>query len=36
MTGGFEHLSASHNHELNHAPLALSHVPHQNFERKSA
>jgi hypothetical protein len=36
MTGGFEHLSAAHEHEHDHAPLHHAHVPHQDFEREHA
>jgi hypothetical protein len=36
MTGGFEHLSAAHEHDHDHAPLHHANVPHQDFEREHA
>lgn len=33
-SGGFEHLSSTHEHEHDHAPLRHSHVAHQDFERE--
>ena len=32
MTGGFEHLSSYHEHEHDHAGVAHSHYPHEDFE----
>lgn len=29
-SGGFEHLSAAHEHEHDHAPLRHAHYPHQD------
>ena len=34
MTGGFEHLSAAHEHD--YAPLHHAHVPHRDFDREHA
>jgi hypothetical protein len=31
---GFEHLSAAHEHEHDHAPLHHTRVPHHDFDRE--
>jgi hypothetical protein len=36
MTGGFEHLSAAHEHKHDHTTLHHAHVRHQDFEREHA
>jgi hypothetical protein len=36
MTGGFEHLSSSHEHEHDHAAMNHSHHPHEDFESEHA
>lgn len=32
MTGGFEHLSSTHEHEHDHAAVSHSHHPHEDFD----
>ena len=36
MTGGFEHLSSSHEHEHDHAATSHSHHPHEDFDSEHA
>ncbi|HUJ66765.1 MAG TPA: hypothetical protein VLX59_14565 [Acidimicrobiales bacterium] len=34
VTGGFEHLSAAHEHGHNHTAVQHAHVAHQDFEHE--
>ena len=36
MPGGFEHLTAEHDHEHDHAAISHSHFPHENFDSEHA